>query len=174
MNLRPHQFHKNYQQLLEQAETETETIKNFPYRQMVGSLMYAMTATRPDLAAAVSIVSKYLDKHTKIHCQLVQHIFQYLKKHSDYGLYYPTGGNVVLEGFVDSSYANDVNYQSRGGYCFKIGNCLISWNSNCSKGTPPQSSAEAEYRAALHAANECIWIKQLLKPRIISKNRRNI
>ena len=153
----------DYQQLLEKAETETEIMPGFPYREMVGSIMYAMTGTRPDLAAAVSVVSKYLDKHTKTHCEMVKHIYQYLKKNNHYCLYYPSGGAVILQGFVDSSYANDVNYQSRGGYCFTVGDCLISWYSGISKGTPPQSSAEGEYRAALAAANECIWLKQILE-----------
>jgi hypothetical protein len=153
----------DYQQKLENAKDETETITGFPYREMVGSIMYAMTGTRPDLAAAVSIVSKYLDKHTKTHCEMVKHIYQYLKKNNHNSLYYPAGGEVILKGYVDSSYANDVNYQSRGGYCFTVGDCIVSWYSGTSKGTPPQSTAEAEYRAALAAANECIWLKQLLE-----------
>jgi hypothetical protein len=61
----------NYQKLLEEAKNEN-VVNDFPYRQMVGSLMYAMIGTRPDLAVAVSVVSKYLDKPTKTHCELVK------------------------------------------------------------------------------------------------------
>ena len=74
------------------------------------------SVAKAHITAAVS--SKYLKKYTKTHCELVKHIFQYLQK-NNYELYYPSGGDVKLEGFVDSSYANDLNYQSRGEYCFK-------------------------------------------------------
>ena len=69
----------NYQKLLQIAENEEIDKTNFPYRNIVGSLMYAMLGTRPDLATAVSVVSKYLDKPKPTHVKLVQHILKYLQ-----------------------------------------------------------------------------------------------
>ncbi len=46
---------------------------------MVGSLMYAMTGTRLDIAFAISVVSKFLSRPKKIHCDMVRHIFKYLR-----------------------------------------------------------------------------------------------
>ena len=69
----------NYQKLLQSAENEEIDKSNFPYRNIVGSLMYAMLGTRPDLATAVSVVSKYLDKPKSTHVKLVQHILKYLR-----------------------------------------------------------------------------------------------
>ena len=57
----------NYQKCLQIAENEKIDKMNFPYRKIVGSLMYAMLGTRPDLATAVSVVSKYLDKPKPTH-----------------------------------------------------------------------------------------------------------
>ncbi len=51
----------DYQRILEEAEKEETTDTDFPYRQIVGSLMYAMLATRPDICVAVSVLSRYLD-----------------------------------------------------------------------------------------------------------------
>jgi hypothetical protein len=46
--------------ILEEAENSEEYEKDFPYRNMVGSLMYAMVGMRLDIAFAVSVVSRYL------------------------------------------------------------------------------------------------------------------
>jgi hypothetical protein len=64
--------------------------------------------------------------------------------------------------FADASYANDEQYKSRSGYSCLIGGSLVSWYSG-TQSVIAQSSAEAEYYAAVSAANECLWMKQLLK-----------
>jgi hypothetical protein len=151
----------NYQKLLVEAEGE-EIVSEFPYRQMVGSLMYAMIGTRPDLAVAVSVVSKYLDKPTKTHCDMVKHIFKYIRSNLDVKLHYKPDKDVMLEAYADASYANDANYKSRSGYCTTLGGCLLTWFSGVQPITA-QSSAEAEYYGAVSCANEVVWEKTLLK-----------
>ena len=152
----------NYQKLLQIAEKEEIDKTNFPYRNIVGSIMYAMLGTRPDLATAVSVVSKYLDKPKPTHVKLVQHILKYLQSNQNYKLKFQNYGSVILTGFADAGYANDDNYKSRSGFCFLLGNSLISWFSG-NQSVVAQSSAEAEYYAAVSAANEGIWFKQLLQ-----------
>ena len=49
------------------------------YQSAVGSLMYAMLGTRPDLAFAVSVVSRYSSKPNDSHWQAVKRIFRYIK-----------------------------------------------------------------------------------------------
>jgi hypothetical protein len=53
--------------------------RHFPYRQMVGSLMYAMVSTRPDLAFPIQVVCQFLERPTDVHCNLLKHIFQYCR-----------------------------------------------------------------------------------------------
>ena len=72
------------QSLLETASLSSAVDNNFPYRSMVGALMYAMLGTRPDIAAAVSVVIRYLDRPKKIHCNLVSQIYRYLQANADY------------------------------------------------------------------------------------------
>jgi hypothetical protein len=43
----------------------------FPYRDMVGNLMYAMLGRRPDIAFAVSIVCRHLEMPTMLHCAFI-------------------------------------------------------------------------------------------------------
>ena len=56
------------------------------YRCIVGSLIYLMIATRPDLANAVGIVSRYLSNLTTEHMTAAKHILRYIKGTKDYGL----------------------------------------------------------------------------------------
>lgn len=77
----------NYTELLMNDDTSPPADKDFPYRSMVGSLMYAILATRPDLAFPLSIVSRFLDRPTQLHCSIIRHIFKYLRQ-NDYVLHY--------------------------------------------------------------------------------------
>ncbi|XJO76440.1 hypothetical protein BDV3_006959 [Batrachochytrium dendrobatidis] len=56
---------------------ETENTTDAPYREAVGSLMYAMVATRPDLGAAIGLVSRYLHKSNDSHWTAVKRILRY-------------------------------------------------------------------------------------------------
>ncbi|MCI88659.1 vacuolar protein sorting-associated protein 33, partial [Trifolium medium] len=54
-------------------------MSHIPYASVVGSLMYVMVCTRPDLAYAVSMVSRYMHNPDKNHWSAVKWIFRYLK-----------------------------------------------------------------------------------------------
>ncbi len=153
---------QNYQQLLLNDDNNIVVPSNFPYRKIVGSLMYAMLCTRPDIAAAVSVVSRFLEKPKPIHIQLVIRILQYLNNTLDYALIYKPSKNVELTGYVDASYANEIGYKSRTGYTFLLSGSLVSWYSG-TQSVVAQSAAEAEYYAACSAANEALCLKQLLE-----------
>ena len=152
----------NYDKLLEEAEESTEYEENFPYRNMVGSLMYAMVGTRLDIAFAVSIVSRHLSNPKRIHCDMVRHIFQYLRANPCKSIHYKLGCSTKLEGFCDASYANQLGCKSTSGYAFTLGTGVISWYSK-RQSTVALSSSEAEYIAACEATKEALWFKQLLK-----------
>lgn len=53
--------------------------KNLPYREAIGSLMYLMTCTRPDIAYVVGVLSRYMDKPTNMHWQGVKRLLKFLK-----------------------------------------------------------------------------------------------
>ena len=63
---------------------------NIPYREAIGSLMYLMIGSRPDIAYSVSIVSRYTEKPTIQHWNAVKQIFRYVKGSSD--IYIRYGG----------------------------------------------------------------------------------
>ena len=114
--------------------------------------MYLMLGTRPDIAFAVSQVSRFSANPTDAHWTVVQRIFRYLKKQPNLGLVYRTEG---LLGYTDANWARDNNRKSTGGYLYKLGSTAISWSSK-RQNTIALSSCEAEYIAALEAAKEAL------------------
>ena len=89
-----------------------------PYRQVVGSLLYLVTGTRPDIAAAVANVCKYMANPGKQHWDAVKQIVRYLKGTAAFGI--TLGGdstelngfaseNFELTGYVDADHAGDID-----------------------------------------------------------------
>ncbi|GJZ94027.1 zinc finger, CCHC-type containing protein [Tanacetum coccineum] len=75
-------------------------VNQLEYSKAIGSLMYAMISTRPDIAFAVGKLSRYTHNPSLIHWKAINRVFQYLKGTMDYGLTY-TGFPSVLEGYSD-------------------------------------------------------------------------
>ena len=135
---------------------------DFPYRSIVGSLMYAATGTRPDIASAVGIVSRYLQNPKLIHCNMVRQILYFLRQYPDKGLTYRRVENPKLSGYCDASWANNEDYSSISGFTFLFGSSLVSWSSK-KQPVIALSSTEAEYVTVTSAAQEALWFQALLK-----------
>jgi hypothetical protein len=88
------------------TQEEEEDMSHVLYASSTGSLMYAMVYTRPDIAHAVGVLSKYMSKPRKEHCTTVKRVFRYLRRTTIYGLCYqgrPRLDKVVdIHGFVDA------------------------------------------------------------------------
>ena len=152
----------NFQQLLITAETSLDTDPTFPYREIIGSLMYSATGTRPDIMTAVGIASRYLANPKLIHCNIVRQILYYLRRYPESSLRYGKVKSPKLEGYVDASWANNEDYSSISGFAFLFGNSLISWSSR-KQPVIALSSTEAEYVSVTSGAQEALWFKALLK-----------
>ena len=88
-----------------------------------------MVLIRPDLSHAVSVVNRYMVDLRKEHWKAIVWILRYLNSTMNYGLAYRAdkGGEVNVEGFVDSDYAGDLDKRrSLPGYLFKLNGCTIS------------------------------------------------
>jgi hypothetical protein len=132
-----------------------------PYKEAVGSLMYAMVATRADLAFAVSMVSQFMSRPGPLHWAAVKRIMRYLKGTLDLKLCLG-GKDISLKGYCDADWGGDLDTRrSTTGYVFFFGVGSISWNSK-RQPTVALSTTEAEYMATTQAAKEAIWLRQLL------------
>jgi hypothetical protein len=77
-----------------------------PYASAVGSLMYAMVFTLPDIAYAAGVLSKYMSTPGKEHWTFVKRVFRYLCGTKDYVICYQgklgsDSGKLYVHGFVD-------------------------------------------------------------------------
>ncbi|UYV61251.1 hypothetical protein LAZ67_1004109 [Cordylochernes scorpioides] len=93
----------------EQDDQEIEEMNKIPYRQTIGSLMYLMTGTRPDIAYAVSRVSQFMNNPGPSHWTAVKKIFGYLKATKNISICF--GGSsctTSLIGFSDADFAADI------------------------------------------------------------------
>jgi hypothetical protein len=143
---------------------ESKEITPYPYRELVGSLMYAMVATRPDLAYVVGILSRYLTlKISKAQYKIACNVLRYLKGTLNYNLQYSkSSNNRELIGFVDSDYAGcKVTQRSTSGYVFFLAGAPISWKSFRQK-LVVISGTEAEFVALTEAAKEALWFRHIL------------
>lgn len=132
------------------------------YQSAVGTLMYAMLGTRPDIAYAVSMVSRYASNPTTDHMKTVNRIFSYLKGTIHLQLVYE-GELVPLQGWTDSDWAGcEDSRRSTSGFVFNLGSGAVSWSSK-RQSTVSLSTCEAEYKGQTIAAKEALWLRQLLR-----------
>jgi len=149
-------------QMCPKTQEEREKMRNCPYASAVGSLMYAMLCTRPDICYAVSIVSRYQSNPGSEHWTAVKHILKYLNRTKHYFLVFG-GEDLTVQGYTDSDFQSDIDdRKSISGFVFTLGKGAISWRS-CKQDTTADSTTEAEYIAASEAAKEAVWIRKFIQ-----------
>ncbi|CAL5435892.1 unnamed protein product [Camellia sinensis] len=141
---------------------ERQEMEAIPYSSAVGSLMYAMVSTRPDIAHAVGVVSRFLSNPEKEHWEAVKWILRYLKGTTKVCLCF-RDAKPVLEGYTDSDMAGDLDgRKSTSGLLFTFAGGAVSWQSKLQK-CVALSTTEAEYIAAAEAGKEMLWLKRFLQ-----------
>lgn len=139
---------------------EERYMSRVPYACAVGSLMYAMVCTRPDIAHAVSVVSRFISKLGKEHWKAVQWILWYLRGTSKYGLMFDQRvanlGQVV--GCSDSDFTGDLDERrSLTGYVFQLCGSCVSQRATLQH-TIVLSTTKPEFISLAEAVKEAIWL----------------
>jgi len=133
------------------------------FQQALGTLMYLMLGTHPDIAYTVAALGCHTANPGTEHQHALDHLFQYLRGTLDYKLVYRcgvSGGNSIL-GYVDADWGSDVNdCKSTSGYVFTLSGGAISWSSK-KQSAVALSSTKAKYIASAHTAKEAIWLRRL-------------
>nr|KYP77046.1 Retrovirus-related Pol polyprotein from transposon TNT 1-94 [Cajanus cajan] len=107
-------------------EAEKIIMSRVPYASAVGSLMYAMVCTRPDIAHAVGTVSRFLSNPCREHWNVVKWILRYLRGTSGLKLYFG-GDKPTLVGYSDSDMAGDIDSRkSTSGYLVKFAGGVVA------------------------------------------------
>ena len=133
---------------------DREKMSVVPYASAIGSIIYAMLCTRPDVNLAVSLVGRYQSNPGMEHWTAVKNILKYLKRTKDMFLVYGGDEELVVKGYVDASFDTDLDdSKSQTGYVYILNGGAVSWCS-CKQSVVAGSTCEAEYMAASEAAQE--------------------
>eukprot|EP00253_Pinus_taeda_P024292 PITA_24292 len=124
---------KGKKELCPKTQEEEEDMSRVPYASAVRSLMYAMVCTRPNIAHAVGVLSRFMSKPGKEHWTTVKRVFR-----------------------LGSRYQR----RSTSGYVFNLFGGAVSWMSK-KQSVVALSTTEAEYMAATHASKEAVWLPRL-------------
>lgn len=143
-----------------ESAAEVARMRRVPYREAVGSLMYAAMGTRPDIVFAVSTLAQYNDNPGMPHWDAVKRVFRYLLGTKTLSLTYG-GARRELEGFVNADSATQEHRRAISGYTFLVDGGAVSWASKKQE-LVTLSTAEAEYVATTHAAKEAVWLRRLI------------
>jgi hypothetical protein len=145
------------------TKVELERMNGIPYASAIGSIMYAMLCTRPDVSYALSMTSRYQQNPGDSHWMAVKNILKYLRRTKEMFLVY--GGleeDLCVKCYSDASFQTDRDdSRSQSGYVFIMNGGAIAWKSS-KQNVVAQSTTESEYVAASEAAQEAAWMKKFI------------
>ena len=146
-----------------QSPTTTQQIahmRNIPYQEAVGSLMYASLGTCPDITYAVQTVSHFSKNPGEAHWEAVKRIFRYLKGTKEFWLTYG-GQQKDLKGYADADGSMAEDRHAISGYAFLLHGGAVSWAAKRQE-IVSLSTTESEYVAVTHASKEALWLRSLI------------
>ena len=148
-------------QITKPESNSREDMKLYPYRELIGSLMYLAIGTRPDIAFAVNYLSQFNTCYTREHWIAGKRILRYLKGTLDSGITFSKTGK-QLEGFADADWGScPEDRRSYTGYAFLLAGAAINWEVKKQR-TVALSSTEAEYMSLTEASKEAIYIRRFM------------
>ena len=105
-----------------------EKLKGIPYASAIGSIMYAMMCTRPDVCLAIRVAERYQNNQGVDHWTAVKNILKYLKRTKDMFLVYGCDKELVVNDYVDASFdtdPDDSKSQTRYVFLFEWWSCQL-------------------------------------------------
>ncbi len=140
---------------------ESAVVDNVPYRQVIGSLMYLMITTRPDIAYAIGKLSQR-NQNPRAHDWIAaKRVLRYINGTRDFGILYDHSKPQVISGYSDADWGGcKLSRKSTSGNVFLFAGGAISWRSK-KQTCVATSTCEAEYIASCLATKESIWLARL-------------
>lgn len=135
-----------------------------PFREAVGSFIYAVTCTRPDITFAVSQVSQFSSSPTQAHWEAAKRIFSYLNGTASHGIVFGSSDSRnELVAYTDADFASNLDdRRSTTEIILMLIGGPLSWKSQRQK-CVSLSTTESEYVAAATASKEVVWMRRLLQ-----------
>ena len=131
------------------------------YWRLVSRLLY-LTTTCPNITFATQQLSQFMANPTHTHFQAERRALKYLKSCPDKGLLFHRDFPIQLIGFSEVDWGRCADTRrSITGYCFLIGQSLVSWKTK-KQSTVSRSSSEVEGRAVTSSTYELQWLTYLV------------
>ncbi|KAK8694822.1 hypothetical protein V6N13_072366 [Hibiscus sabdariffa] len=106
---------------------ERKRMIQITYASAIGSIMYVMICTRPDLSYALSMTSRYQENPGEGHWTAVKNILKYLRKTKDVSLFYGGKEELGIKGYTDASFQTDKDdSRSQSGFVFCLNKDTVS------------------------------------------------
>ena len=146
-------------------EKDIIDLKRYPYRQLVGSLLYLSVNARPDIAFATGVLARNLSNPTLMHWRAAKRVLSYLKTTKTLGIIFKSGSNGQhqVEVTTDADYASDVSRHSTYGYVTRINGNVTNWKSKLNRTKVDLSSCESELKGMIEGAKDGIFMQNLLQ-----------
>ncbi|XP_033222505.1 secreted RxLR effector protein 161-like [Belonocnema kinseyi] len=153
-----------------EEEDKDDTIA-YPFRELIGALMYVAIGTRPDITHAVNSFSQFNGCNRNVNWTAAKCMLRYLKGTIDLKLVYKKD-NENLRGYNYADWGNCIiDRRSYTGSTFILSGAKISWESRKQR-TVALSSTEAEYMSITNAAKEEIYLMTFERIRILKIGQR--
>ena len=131
------------------------------YQQIIGSLLYLMLGTQPDIAYAVIKLLQFSANPSQIHLDKAMYIMHYLVGTQNYRIVYNGRVTEGLMAFTDSNWAADeTKCRSMTGYFTVLASSSVCWQSRLQK-TVALLSTKAKYMALSDTSRQIVWIQSL-------------
>ena len=143
------------------TDAEKAEMRDIPYRELVGALLYIARCTRPSVALSVNTLSRFNNNPGKAHWTAAKRVLRYLKGTREAGVIYKKGGELHLKGFADADWAgNKDTRRSTTGYVLYVAGGPVHWVSVSQKSVS-LSTYEAETIASSTASSDAIWVNRV-------------
>ena len=161
----------DHNQRLVKDDGISKSVDKAEYQSLVGSLLYAAVATRPDISYSVGVVARYCANPNQSHLTAAKRILRYLKGTMSYGLVFTNrqgaresiGNQSLPIGYCDADWASDSDdRKSVSGNLFVYSGAAISWLSK-KQHIVALSTTEAEYVSLSIATQEAVWLRRLFR-----------
>ncbi len=155
-------------------DSERKEMRRYPYRNIVGELLYLAHMSRPDIAHITGLLSRFLENPGKKHWEAAKRVLRYLKGTINLGLvfegnYHSTEKDaneyLQIEAYSDADWGRDLHgRKSVFGFIIQLNGCPITWVSR-KQTFVAQSTCESEYEyvGISEAVREIRWTYQLLQ-----------
>ena len=141
----------------------TEVYNKKLYQQMIGSLLYLMIRTRPDISYSITTLSQFNNYPSKLHHAYVKRIFRYIKYSEDYSLIINNKNDMILSAYCDASFA-PIKHERKSisGFVCYLGNTPVIWKTK-KQSLIAKSTMECELYALEFCLSEVLYLRNLLQ-----------